>query len=150
MPQKKIVTPVNTYAVSIPKLHIEKATVIIGGSDLSQSLIHYGGTWLPGDYGNAVIFGHSTLPQFFNPKSYLSIFSRLPELKKNDEIEVYYDGIAYLYRVVDLVEVDPDNLNVLEQRWGDAFLSLVTCVPPGDPRKPRRLVVRAKVVPPEK
>jgi len=72
----------------------------------------------------------------------------LPELKKNDEIEIYYDGISYLYRVVDLVEVYPDDIEVLEQRWGDSYLSLVTCVPPGDPRKPRRLVVRAKIVPP--
>ena len=141
---------IDYYTLSIPKFGIENATVSVGGEDLAESLIQYPGTALPGKMGNTVIFGHSILPQFFNPKSYLSIFSRLPELKKNDEIEVYYDGIAYLYRVVDLVEVDPDNLNVLEQRWGDAFLSLVTCVPPGDPRKPRRLVVRAKVVPPEK
>ena len=141
---------ISYYTISIPKFGIENASVSIGGEDLSENLIQYPGTALPGKMGNTVIFGHSILPQFFNPKDYLSIFSRLPELKVNDEIEVYYDGVTFLYRVVDLVEVKPDNLNVLEQRWGDSFLSLITCVPPGDPRKPGRLVVRAKVVPPER
>jgi len=139
---------IDYYTLSIPKFKIENAKVSVGGEDLSENLIQYPGTALPGRMGNTVIFGHSILPQFFNPKNYLSIFSRLPELKKNDEIEIYYDGISYLYRVVDLVEVYPDDIEVLEQRWGDSYLSLVTCVPPGDPRKPRRLVVRAKIVPP--
>src|SRR3989337_4110573 len=139
---------IDYYTLSIPKFKIENAKASVGGEDLSENLIQYPGTALPGRMGNTVIFGHSILPQFFNPKNYLSIFSRLPELKKNDEIEIYYDGISYLYRVVDLVEVYPDDIEVLEQRWGDSYLSLVTCVPPGDPRKPRRLVVRAKIVPP--
>ncbi|MCJ7826566.1 hypothetical protein MUP56_03045, partial [Patescibacteria group bacterium] len=74
-PQKKGVTPVNTYLVTIPKLKIENATVTVAGDDLNEGLIHYGGTPLPGQYGNTVIFGHSTLPQFYNPKSYKTIFS---------------------------------------------------------------------------
>ncbi|EKD62591.1 MAG: hypothetical protein ACD_52C00118G0005 [uncultured bacterium] len=139
---------ISYYTLSIPKLKIANAVVSVGGEDLSQNLIQYPGTALPGKMGNTVIFGHSILPQFFNPKDYLSIFSRLPTLKKNDQIEIYFDGVSYLYRITDLVEVFPDNLNVLEQRWGDSFLSLITCVPPGDPRKPRRLVVRAKIIPP--
>ncbi len=135
------------YTISIPRLKIENATVAIGGEDLAKHLIQYPGTALPGRPGNSVIFGHSILPIFYNPKDYLSIFSTLPSLKKGDEIAVNYDGIAYEYRVEDLFEVLPSDIQVLEQNPTDSFLTLVTCVPPGDPRKPKRLIVRARVVP---
>jgi len=135
------------YTISIPRLKIEDATVAIGGEDLAKSLIQYPGTALPGRPGNSVIFGHSILPIFYNPKEYLSIFSTLPTLKKGDEIKVNYDGVAYDYRVEDMFEVLPSDVQVLEQDSTDSFLTLITCVPPGDPRKPKRLIVRARVVP---
>lgn len=135
------------YTISIPRLKIEDATVAIGGEDLEKHLIQYPGTALPGRPGNSVIFGHSILPIFYNPKEYLSIFSTLPSLKKGDEIKVNYDGVSYEYRVEDLFEVLPSDIQVLEQNPTDSFLTLVTCVPPGDPRKPKRLIVRARVVP---
>jgi sortase A len=137
---------ISFYTLSIPKLKIENATVAIGGEDLSKSLIQYPGTATPGKRGNSVIFGHSILPIFFNPKDYISIFSTLPTLKKGDEININYDGISYKFRVEDMFEVAPTDIQVLEQNSADSFLTLVTCVPPGDPRKTRRLIVRARVV----
>ena len=137
---------ISFYTISIPKLKIENATVSIGGEDLSKSLIQYPGTATPGKRGNAVIFGHSILPIFYNPKDYLAIFSTLPTLKKGDEIKINYDGISYKFLVEDKFEVAPTDIQVLEQNSDDSFLTLVTCVPPGDPRKPRRLIVRARVV----
>lgn len=138
---------ISYYTISIPKLKIENATVAIGGEDLNKSLIQYPGTALPGKPGNTVIFGHSILPIFYDPKDYLAIFSTLPTLKKGDEVQVNYDGISYKYRVSDMFEVMPADLEVLEQSASDSYLSLITCVPPGHPLKPRRLVVRAKIVP---
>ena len=138
---------VSYYNITIPRLKIENATVAIGGDDLSVHLIQYPGTALPGKRGNAVIFGHSTLPSFFNPDNYISIFSTLPILDKGDEIMVYYDGVEYRYRVETLFEVRPTDVQVLEQNISDSFLTLVTCTPPGDPRKPKRLIVRARIVP---
>lgn len=132
------------YSLSIPKLKIDRAVVQVGGQDLMDSLIHYPGTSLPGQYGNAVIFGHSVLPQFFNPKNYKTIFSTLPTIKKGEEIFVDFDGILYRYQVISLEEVAPDNVMVLEQRYDSEYLSLITCVPPGTYL--RRLVVRAKLV----
>ncbi|MGB9706798.1 MAG: sortase [Microgenomates group bacterium] len=132
------------YNLSVPKLKIEKAVVQIGGEDLAESLIQYPGTALPGEYGNTVIFGHSVLPQFFNPKNYKTIFSTLPTLEEGDEILIDFDGIQYRYRVVKMVEVSPDDVSVLEQRYDSEYLSLVTCVPPGTYLK--RLIVRAKLV----
>jgi sortase A len=144
-----VATSVSYYTISIPKLRIVEATVAIGGDDLSKNLVQYPGTALPGRLGNSVIFGHSILPIFYNPDSYMSIFSLLPTLKKGDEIDVDYDGVSYKYEVEVMFEVYPTDIQVLEQDTSDSFLSLVTCVPPGDPRNPERLVVKARIIPPE-
>lgn len=138
---------VSYYNLSISKLKISDAVVAIGGEDLSKSLIQYPGTALPGKRGNAVIFGHSILPIFYNPKEYISIFSTLPTLKTGDDILINYDNISFKYRVESIFEVYPTDIQVLQQDNSDSFLTLVTCVPPGDPRKPKRLIVRARVVP---
>ncbi len=133
------------YTITIPKLSIEDATVEIGGEDLGKSLIQYPGTALPGKPGNAVIFGHSILPQFYNPKSYLSIFSLLSTLDKGDEVEIKYDGVTYKFEVETMFEILPTDLQVLDQQEDSAYVTLVTCTPPGHPLKPRRLIVRAKI-----
>ncbi len=138
---------VDYYTISIPALGIEQATVAVGGEDLSKHLIQYPGTAQPGKIGNAVIFGHSILPQFYNPKDYIAIFSTLHTIKKGSEILVYFDGMSFKYRVEDKFEVLPTDIQILEQDMSDSFITLVTCVPPGDPRRPRRLIVRAKIVP---
>lgn len=144
-----ISSKVTFYTITIPRLKIENATVAIGGEDLSKSLIQYPGTALPGKHGNSVIFGHSILPLFYNPKNYISIFSMLPTLQKGDAININYDGISYTYKVEQMFEVLPTDIQVLDQDSSDSFLTLVTCVPPGDPSNPKRLIVRARVVPPD-
>jgi len=138
---------VTHYSLDIPALGIENATVSIGGEDLSESLIQYPGTAIPGRQGNAVVFGHSILPQFFDPDDYLAIFSALPHLEVGNRIYIDYDGITYKYVVENMFEVDPTDIKILEQKTNDVYLSLVTCIPPGHPLKPKRLIVRAKLVP---
>jgi sortase A len=139
---------VQYFTLSIPALKIDHATVAIGGEDLNKSLIQYPGTALPGRPGNTAIFGHSILPIFYNPKNYISIFSLLPTLKKGDEIDIDYDGVSYVYKVETMFEVMPTDIQVLDQDSSDSFVTLVTCVPPGAPGDPKRLIVRARVVPP--
>jgi sortase A len=140
---------VQYFTISIPKLKIDHATVTIGGEDLNESLIQYPGTALPGRPGNTAIFGHSILPIFYNPKNYISIFSLLPTIKKGDEINIDYDGVSYSYKVEEMFEVMPTDIQVLDQDPSDSFVTLVTCVPPGAPTDPKRLIVRARVVPPQ-
>ena len=99
---------------------------------LFRSLIHYGGTGLPGEYGNTVIFGHSTLPQLFRgTKDYHAVFATLPSIKNGTDILITYDGVKYRYIVYDKVVVEPTDLTPLEQQFDDSYLTLVTCVPPG-------------------
>ena len=131
------------YELSIPKLKIENALVAINGEDLKNSLVQFPGTALPGRFGNTVIFGHSVLPQFFNPKNYLTIFSTLPTLSPNDEIIAIYDNVRYKFVVEKMIEVLPTDVSILAQRYDDSYLTLITCVPPGTYLK--RLIVRARL-----
>ncbi len=135
---------VSHYTLSIPSLKIIDAVVEVGGSDLKKSLIQYPQTALPGQLGNTVVFGHSVLPQFFNPKSYLTIFSTLYRLKPGDEIFINYDSVKYKYVVEEMFEVQPTNLSVLEQRFDGRYMTVITCSPPGTYL--RRLIVKTRIV----
>jgi len=132
------------YSLSIPSLGIESATVNIANEDLTKALVHYPQTALPGQLGTPVVFGHSTLPQFFNPKDYKTIFSTLPKIKTGSDIFVVYDGIEYTYRVSKTYEVKPNELWVLRQDYSNKTLKVITCVPPGTTL--RRLIVDAELV----
>lgn len=144
-PQEKVSFPkdeVMLYHLSLPKLGIEDAMVSTG-DDLKKSLVQYPGTAIPGRFGNTVIFGHSVLPQFFNPRNYLTIFSTLPTLKPKDEIFIDYNQMKYKYLVEQMIEVPPNDVSILAQRYDDSYLTLITCVPPGTYLK--RLIVRARL-----
>ncbi len=135
----------STYYLTIPKLNIKDAVVTLGSMDLKKSLIQYPQTALPGQLGNTVVFGHSVLPQFFSPKNYLTIFSTLYKLKQGDEIFLKYDRSDYKYVVEEMFEVKPTNLSVLEQRFDNKTLTLITCSPPGTYL--RRLIIKAQLSP---
>lgn len=132
-----------SYSMSIPRLGIVNALVVVGGQDLKRSLIQYPGTALPGRYGNTVVFGHSVLPQFFNTKNYMTIFSTLPMLRSRDEILITYNGVTYTYLIEKMIEASPSDISILAQRYDDSYLTLITCVPPGTYL--RRLIVRARL-----
>jgi sortase A len=132
------------YTLSIPKLGIDHAVVRSDHSDLKQSLIQYVGTALPGNLGNTVIFGHSVLPQFFNPTNYLTIFSTLHKLKVGDTMEIMADGATYTYKISEMYETAPDDLSPLAQVYNGRYLTLITCTPPGTYL--RRLIIKAYVL----
>ncbi len=133
------------YYVTIPALKIIRAKVEIHNEDLTKSLVHYHNTAAPGSLGSAVIFGHSVLPQFYNPKNYKTIFSTLHTLKNGESIVIEYDNVLYHYQVSDKYEVNPDDMYVLDQNLSDKTLKLITCTPPGTYAK--RLVVESRLVP---
>ena len=134
---------VKEYTLSIPKLNIKKAKVVVGGEDLAKSLVHYLPKSLPGEYGNVAIFGHSTLPQLYNPKDHKTIFTYLSSLEKGDKIYINVGEFEYQYEVSTLFIVKPKDISVLDQKKDDSYLTLITCEPPGTWLE--RLVVTAKL-----
>lgn len=142
---KKKLANIKEFILSIPKLGIKDAKVVVGGNDLTRSLIQYDPKSLPGENGNVIIFGHSTLPQLYNSRDYKTIFTYLPSLENNDKIYIKVDDQNYEYTVYEMFVVEPDQVSVLEQKTDAAYLTLITCVPPGTYWK--RLIVRAKFSP---
>ncbi len=133
----------SSYTLSIPKLGIINAQVLMGGEDLDKSLIHFTGS-TPGSLGGPVIFGHSTIPFLYNPKDYKTIFTKLPDLENGDEIMVNFDNVTYRYKVSGMRITIPTDLSVLEQSFDNSYLTLITCVPPGTYLK--RLIIKTVLV----
>lgn len=137
------------YTVDIPRLNIKNAVVTIGGSDLKKTLVQYGGTANPGEYGSTIIFGHSILREFYNPAEsnpgrYISIFSTIMTLSKGDDMHINFDGIDYTYQVVDKYVISPTQVEVLQQRYDRQTIKLITCTPEGTYKE--RGVVEAQLI----
>lgn len=130
-----------SYVISVPKIKIEQAIVSTVDTDLEKHLINYQGTGIPGKNGNAVILGHSTLPQLFNPKDYKTILANAYKLSNGDAIYAMVNGVTYTYRIFKITVVDPDNSSAFIQDYDNSYLTLVTCTPPGTTWK--RLIVKA-------
>lgn len=141
---QKIDSKVSSYMFSIPKLGIANALVRVGSEDLNKSIIHWGGSALPGDYGTAVLFGHSTIVWLYDPKNYYTIFSKLPDLVRGDDIYFNVGNVSYRYKVEEMRVTTPDDLSVLEQKYDDSYATLITCVPQGTYLK--RLIVKSRLV----
>ncbi|MDO8659591.1 MAG: sortase [Candidatus Parcubacteria bacterium] len=135
--------PIPSYTISIPKINLENTEVSTIDNDLTQHLVNYSGTGIPAKNGNAVIFGHSTLPQLFNPKDYKTIFANVYKLKNGDDIYALIKGVKYSYKIFKITIVDPSDSSALEQNYDNSYLTLVTCTPPGTIWK--RLIVKARL-----
>ena len=61
----------------------------------------------------------------------MSVFTMIPNLEKDDEIFITYDNITYRYLVQSYHEIQPDQVEVLAQRYDRRTLTLITCVPQG-------------------
>ena len=112
------------------------------------SLGHYRGSGLPGEVGNAFIYGHSVLPCFYNPKNYKTIFSTLHQLEIGDEFTIEYNNKTYTYKVEQKKILKPDEVDPLAgykpKYLNESTVTLMTCSPPGT--KINRLLVNAVLV----
>lgn len=132
-----------SYTISIPKIKLESALVSTIDNDLTKHLVNYQGTGIPGKNGNAVIFGHSTLPQLFNPKDYKTIFANVYQLRNGDNIYATANSVTYTYKIFKITVVDPEDSSALVQDYDNSYLTLVTCTPPGTTWK--RLIVKSRL-----
>lgn len=133
----------NEFTLTVPKLKIDKAKVLVDSNDLAQGLVHLPASALPGGKGNIFISGHSALSPLFSFKKV--IFGNLTDLKKDDEVIVEALGVKYKYKIIETKVVDPKDLLVVNapEPLG-RYISLMTCVPPGLNYK--RLVVLGKMI----
>ena len=148
IPEYKL--PRRNFYLTIPALSLTEVKVTANVNSnkeqvyfpvLKESIAHYEGSALPGEAGNVFLYGHSVLPQFFDKKNYLTIFSRLPDLEVGDEITARDGENKFRYVVFDKKVVDPSQIEYVNPQPYDT-LTLMTCVPPGLTTK--RLLVFAR------
>jgi len=138
------------FYITIPKLNITNALVKseFDGPSPDEFLGHYKGSALPGEPGNAFIYGHSVLPWFFNPKNYKTIFSTLGNLEAGDKFSINYNGKEMIYEVKEKETLSPNDVNPLEiwrpKYLNESTVTLMTCWPAGT--KTKRLLVKAILV----
>lgn len=109
---------------------------------LTQGVAHAKGSAVPGQNGNVYLFAHSSgLP--WEITRFNTIFLRLNELQKDDEIDIYREGVKHTYKVLDKKEVWPSEVSYLVNKSeNEKTLILQTCSPVGTDLK--RLLVFAK------
>ena len=136
----------------IPSLGIEAPLVYPEETDeislqiaLTEGVVHYPGTALPGDFGNAFYFGHSSdFPT--KPGNYKTVFALLPEIKIGDAINITDRvGRLFVYEVIDKQIANPNQTEFLSQGdRNEQLLTLQTSWPVGTALK--RYIVRAKAL----
>lgn len=138
------------FYLSIPKLGIDRALVETNAPTLKpdEALGHYKGSTLPGEVGNAFIYGHSVLPIFYNPKNYKTIFSTLGRLAEGDMFTIEYNNKKMTYIVDERLVLKPEQVNpiadVKPKYLNESTVTLMTCDPPGT--KINRLLINATLV----
>lgn len=101
------------------------------------------GTAFPGEGGHIFLFAHST-DYWWNVSTYNAIFYLLGKLEKGDDINIFYKGERYVYRVSDTKIVDPSEVEYITRKTNQEFLTLQTCWPLGTTFK-RLLVFATRV-----
>lgn len=135
---------VNEYEFSIPSQNINHMKVSAVDFDLSKHLVQYFSTSKsPIEKGTSVIFGHSTLPQWFDPTNYTSIFAKLHTIKNGDDIIITLNKKDYVYKVFSVSILESNDPNIFSQSFDNSYVTIITCTPPGTTWK--RLVVRTSL-----
>ena len=151
--QTEVLTPVDpNFSIVIPKIAANaKILANVDPTDekiylplLRKGVAHAEGTAFPGEGGHIFLFAHST-DYFWNVGAYNAVFYLLGKLERGDEINIFYKGQRYLYKVVDKKIVDPKQVEYLTRKSNKEFLTLQTCWPPGTTLK-RFLVFAVRMV----
>ncbi len=126
-----------TNRVVIPEIFVN--TSINEGVDesvlLQLGMWHRPNTSTPEKGGNTVIAGH----RFLHTRG-SDTFYHLDKVEIDDVILIYWEGKEYVYKVFEIIEVGPEQIEV-EYNTKDPIITLYTCTPLWTSEK--RLVVKA-------
>lgn len=150
-PLDQPIQPVDTqFGIVIPK--IEANAPIVSEVDpfsakeyqraLAKGVAHARDTGLPGTNKTMFLFAHAS-GDILLAQRYNSIFYLLGKMKKDDEIQIYYQDQPFRYQVTEVKVVAPDAVDYLANVPGTDLI-LMTCTPPGTTWK-RLLVMASKI-----
>jgi len=151
--QTEFLIPVDpNFSIVIPKIAANaKILANVDSTDekiylpaLQKGVAHAQGTAFPGEGGHIFLFAHST-DYFWNVGAYNAVFYLLGKLENGDEVNIFYKGQRFVYKVIGKKIVDPKQVEYLTRKSNKEFLTLQTCWPPGTTLK-RLLVFATRVV----
>lgn len=139
------------FSVVIPKIGANANIIanVDAGNDteyldaLQHGVAHAEGTAFPGEGGHIFMFAHST-DYIWNVGTYNAVFYLLYKLEVGDEVNIFYKGERFVYKVTGKEIVDPSQVEYLTRKTDSEFLTLQTCWPPGTTLK--RMMVFAEPV----
>jgi len=139
-PKDQILTPIDTlFDVLIPKIganakifpNIDPSNPDAFLPILQHGVAHSQGTFFPGQKGNIYLFAHSA-DNFWDVGRYNAIFYLLKDLKKGDDIVVFFQNIRHNYVVTNSKIINPSDVSyITNAKTGKEMLILQTCWPPG-------------------
>ncbi len=100
-------------------------------ADLENGVVKYPTTPNPWEWGNAFFFGH-TSQEYWKSNPYGTVFRNIPQLKKDDKIQVVRDWTLYEYKVLETRVVKPKNVNDNYVTFWDSdkeYITLMGCYP---------------------
>lgn len=135
---------IQSLGITAPINYVEEENEDEFQIGLRSGVVHYPDTALPGEFGNAYIFGHSSdMPTAVG--DYKTVFALLPKIELDSVIEITApDGKLYKYKVADKFVVNPDATHLLAQDLSKKQLTLQTSYPIGTALK--RYIVVAYLV----
>ena len=94
-------------------------------AELLKGAVHYPYSVMPGQTGNVLLFGHSSMLKVTRNKAY-QVFSNLKELKQGDLIRIHSDSTEYVYVVIGgkITKADNTRINLTSDK---KILTLSTC-----------------------
>jgi LPXTG-site transpeptidase (sortase) family protein len=134
--------------LAIPDLELNVPLVYVNSTDevtfqhaLESGVVHYPSTALPGEFGNAYYFGHSS-DYAFKKGNFKTVFAILPKIEIGAKVYVTNAvGKQFVYTVTEKKIVSPQDVSVLSQEGSTKkLLSLQASWPLGTALK-RYIVV---------
>jgi sortase A len=124
------------FKIQINSINLDSKLISsTNNKDLWKGIWHRINTGNPIKGGNMVITAHRFLYTGNN-----NTFYNLPNIKINEVITLYWEGIKYDYKVYEIFEVTPEEVEI-EDNTDNHILTLYTCTPLWTSAK--RFVVRA-------
>lgn len=140
---------VTSNHLEIPKLHVNAPIVWSVSTDtvlekLSDGVVHYADTSLPGENGNVFIAGHSS-NYWWDKGKFNQVFALLDTMEIGDRVYINYNNNPFVYKVESTKVVDPSAIEVLDPT-DHSVLTLMTCTPVGTTIN-RRIVQARQIFP---
>lgn len=143
---------VNNNHLVIPKINVNAPIMWSVPTEtvlekLSEGVVHYADTSLPGENGNVFIAGHSS-NYWWDKGKFNQVFALLDTMDVGDRIYINYNSEPYVYKVESTKIVSPSEIEVLNPT-DHSVITLMTCTPVGTTIS-RRIVQARQIFPPTK